>query len=232
MRLVVSLDRGLEVVIPRGFDRRQIPGLLEDKRDWIERTTARMEARRGRLEADPPRLPERISLPAVGEEWEVEYRPRVSPAAVKTGAVVRELPGWRLVVTGDPGDHAAAKEALCRWLRRRARRALVPRLMEIARQHGLEYERVSLRQQRTRWASCSRQKTISLNTRLLFLPPDVVDYVLLHELCHTVEMNHSPRFWALLETRDPHYRTHKKLLRNAGASLPAWLDHDVREPAV
>jgi predicted metal-dependent hydrolase len=229
VRLVMTAERGLEVVVPHGFRQRTIPELIENKRDWIERAAARVEARRRRLEADPPRLPDRIVLPAVAEEWGVEYRPRTSAG---TGTAVRERRDRQLVVTGDVDDFVACRDALCRWLRRRAGRALVPRLAEIAAEHGFEYRRVSVRQQRTRWGSCSRKKTVSLNARLLFLPPAAVDYVLIHELCHTEEMNHSPRFWRLLEAHDPAYRAHKKQVRAGGKSLPTWLDHEAKESEV
>jgi predicted metal-dependent hydrolase len=225
VRLVMRVDRGLEVVIPRGFGRRHVPALLESKREWIERAAARVQARQRRLEADPPRLPEHIVLPALGEEWVVEYRRGGAPAV----AVARESAG-RLVVTGDADDFGACREALCRWLVRRARRTLLPRLAVLSYQHELPYARASVRQQRTRWGSCSRNKTISVNARLLLLPPEVVDYVLIHELCHTVEMNHSPRFWALMESHDPEYRAHKKLLRTTGKSLPTWLDLSLAAP--
>jgi predicted metal-dependent hydrolase len=222
--------QGLEVVIPRGFSQRRIPGLLESKRKWIERATIRVEARRRRLEADPPRLPERIVVPAVGEEWLVEYRR--AGAGVRSGASAREKPGQRLLVAGDSTDFEACKQALCRWLNRRAREELVPRLAMLARQHGLGYERVSIRQQRTRWGSCSRHKAISLNAKLLLMPSAAVDYVLLHELCHTVQMNHSPRFWALVRAHDPAYEAHKKLVRMAATAVPTWLDHEIGEPSV
>lgn len=232
VRLVMSAEGGLEVVVPRRFDQRKIPGLLESKRDWIERAGTRIkdrtEARRRRLEADPPRLPERIVLPAVGEEWRVEYRPQTARAASPPKAaasVVRERSGGRLVVTGDPDDFGSCRDALCRWLSRRARRVLVPRLEELALKHRLAYGRISIRHQHSRWASCSRRNTISLNARLLFLPPGVVEHVLLHELCHTVEMNHSPRFWTLLGYHDPECRVHRKLLRAAWTAVPTWLDH-------
>lgn len=247
-RLVVSAERGLEVVIPRGFSRRAIPALLEEKQAWIERATARVQARaeavRRRLEADPPRLPGRISFPSVGEEWAVEYRSagpgapgapqgRAAPPSGRVkGATARERPGLQLLVTGNLEDVLACKEALCRWMHRRARAALSARLEELAGQHRLTYGRVSVRHQRSRWGSCSRRKTISLNARLLFLPPEIVDHVLLHELCHTVEMNHSPRFWTLLGYHDPGCRIHRKALRNAGTFVPTWLEHGVEEPAV
>lgn len=243
VRLVVTADRGLEVVVPRGFSRRRIPPLVERKRDWIARAAARLEAARRRLEADPPRLPERIALPALGEEWQVEYhpagvrRPAVSRQAGVAGkaagrrpvTTVRERPGNRLVVTGASDEFEACRQALSRWLRRRARRTLVPRLEELARLHGLPYESVSIRRQRTRWGSCSRRKSISLNARLLFLPAGAVDYVLLHELCHTVELNHSPRFWALVAKCDPECAVRKKLVQSAARSLPTWLDHEPGE---
>jgi predicted metal-dependent hydrolase len=251
----MSADRGLEVVVPRGFDQRKVPELVAGRRAWIARAGARVEESRRRLREEPPRLPDRIVLPAVGEEWEVEYRPRPVPAcgpapsapgvaspasavpALRAGcprAVARERADGHLslTITGDCDDATACREALYGWVRRRARMVLMPRLAEVARLHGFEYGRVTVRCQRTRWASCSRRKAISLNARLLFLPPEVVDYVLLHELCHTLEMNHSPRFWALLESHDPQWRAHKKLLRTAGMALPTWLDHELKEPAI
>ena len=238
VRLVLSEDGGLEEVVPRRFDRRKIPGLLESKRAWIERASARIkdrtDARRRRLEADPPRLPEWIVLPAVGEEWQVEYRSRTKRAASSPKAaasVVRERSGERLVVTGDPDDFDSCRDALCRWLSRRARRALVPWLEELALKHRLAYGRISIRRQHSRWASCSQHNTISLNARLLFLSPDVVEHVLLHELCHTVEMNHSPRFWTLLGYHDPECRIHRRLLRVAWTDVPTWLDHEPTGPA-
>lgn len=237
VRFVMTAERGLEVVVPRGFDRRMIPGLLQSRRLLIARAAARVavraENKRLRLQADPPRLPKRIVLPALEEEWDVEYvgaaasDGSVFPRRVP-GVVVRERAPGLLVVKGDIDEPSAAKAALCRWLVRKARAGLLPRLAELALRHALEYERAVVRQQRTRWASCSRRRTISLNARLLFLTPEVVDHVLLHELCHTREMNHSPRFWALLEVCDPDWRAHRGRLREAGRALPTWLDHEPR----
>jgi len=216
---------------------------VESRRAWVARATAGVEEKRRYLEQRPPPLPDSIVLPAVGTTWVVEYRPgrgsdRAAAGARGRGAirmaataVARERTGGRIVVTGDVADPSACRAALCRWLRRKARKELAPRLAGLALRHGFEYRRVSVRQQRTRWASCSRRGTISLNARLLFVPPEVVDYVLLHELCHTRELNHSRRFWTQLEAYDPAYRAHKKELRAAGVSLPAWLDHEPRRSA-
>jgi predicted metal-dependent hydrolase len=79
-----------------------------------------------------------------------------------------------------------------------AKRILPKRLAALALQHGLQYSGVTIRQTRTRWGSCSSKKRISLSSSLMLLPDHLIEYVLLHELCHTVEMNHSERFWSLL----------------------------------
>jgi len=143
--------------------------------------------------------------------------------------MVREAAGHLLVVTGS-GDAVARQEALNRWLARAARRTLLPRLSWLAEEHRFVFERAVVRSQRTRWASCSRRGTISLNCRLLFLPPELVDHVLLHELCHTRELNHSARFWTLLGYHDPLCGTHRKALRTAGTMVPAWVYGEVCGP--
>lgn len=231
VRLVMRAS-GLEVVVPHGISLRGIPRLLEERREWIRRASQRIEEERRRLKEDPPRLPDRITLPAVGEEWVVEYRRPGSGTNGPGGrdcAVVREIGGRTLRLTGEPDDYSNCRAALYRWLGRRARRELVPRLDRLAREHGFVYERVSVRQQRTRWGSCSRRGSISLNARLLFMPPQAVDYVLLHELCHTVRMDHSRAFWNLLERYDPDYRVHKKMVRDGAKELPSWVEHRPNE---
>jgi len=222
-------QEGLEVVVPRGFDRGRLSRLLGEKRQWIERASREMEKRRQRLVSDPPRLPERIELRAVGEAWEVVYRTPFTDSratgAAPSGARAREYAGWTLVVTGDKTDFEDCREAICRWLNRRARKELTARLAALSREHGLDFGKLSIRQQRTRWGSCSRQGNISLNARLLLMPPDAVDYVLLHELCHTRRMDHSRVFWELLESHDPNCKSHRRLVRDSAKSLPTWLDH-------
>lgn len=230
VRLVLSERDGLVVVVPRGFDRRRIPAIVESKRRWVGRVQGRLKSQRQRLEAEPRRLPERISLAATGEEWSVEYRWSAQAGGVARVRVAARPGGGRLTVSGPEGDAEAARLALLRWVRRRARETLPPRLAGVAGLRGFSYRRVTVRQQRTRWASCSRRGTVSLNVKLLFLDPALVDHVLLHELCHTVEADHSPRFWALLETHDADCALHRRRLRGAWCSLPAWLDGEV-EPA-
>jgi len=95
----------------------------------------------------------------------------------------------------------------------RAGRLLAGRLNELARRHRFTYNRLTIRRQKTRWGSCSHQNNISLNARLIDLPPELIDYVLLHELLHTRIKNHSPHFWAELQKLLPGMRTLRRQLR-------------------
>jgi predicted metal-dependent hydrolase len=95
----------------------------------------------------------------------------------------------------------------------RARSELPPRLHELAKRHGVSVARVSIRNQRWRWGSCSRQGHICLNWRLVVLPPSVRDYVIIHELMHLKRMDHSPRFWKLVAKACPDYQLARQYLR-------------------
>ena len=106
-------------------------------------------------------------------------------------------------------------------MRRRAQETLPTRLQALAALHNLHYKRVTLRDCRTHWGSCSSNGTISLNIQLVLLPTKLVDYVLLHELCHTIEMNHSERFWAKLDTlTNADSRLLRKELKTYSCALP------------
>ena len=221
VRLVMTAGGELVVVVPKRFDHRRIPAIVLAKSQWVERARGRVEARRAAAAAavDDPALPERIALRAVGEEWSVEYR----AAAAGGRAVAREANGKRLVVSAPAGDEEAARRALVAWVRRRAGRELPGRVEALATLHGFAVDRVTIRHQRTRWGSCSPRGCISLNLRLLFLEPGLVDHVLLHELCHTRELNHSKRFWGLLQGLDPDWAAHRRRTREQWRTLPRWL---------
>jgi predicted metal-dependent hydrolase len=117
--------------------------------------------------------------------------------------------------TGGPNDepHATARELLAR-----AKKELPPRLLELAARHGVAVARVTIRNQRWRWGSCSRSGHICLNWRLVTMPEEVRDYVLIHELMHLKRMDHSPRFWKLVAEACPGYQDARRWLRAASRS--------------
>jgi predicted metal-dependent hydrolase len=216
-RLKLSAREGLVVTIPHGFARERVPELLEAKRDWLRAAEERAAKQRELLGPPGWDLPERIPLRAIGEDWQVEYR---GTAAAVVSA--HERPERRLLIRGSIGDRDAARRAAQRWVARKTHDHVHPWLLRLADAHELRVDKVLVRAQRTRWASCSSRRTISLNLRLMFLPSDLVRYVLLHELAHTEEMSHSQRYWAILGTLSPDFRTLDEQLRQAWRLIPSW----------
>ena len=103
-------------------------------------------------------------------------------------------------------------------------KALLPsRLEYFAKQLGVSYNRVTVRSQRSRWGSCCKHKdgayNLNFNCLLALVPPEILDYVVVHELCHRIEMNHSPKFWAQVERVCPNHRVHRKWLKDHGGEL-------------
>jgi predicted metal-dependent hydrolase len=216
--LRINQTEGLLVVIPVGFDERRIPQILEEKADWINRTQKRL-ARQPRP-ATPElaqSLPTRIHLPLTGESWTVEYVPS------KTRGITLTQPGrYALRLTGAISSRSQCGAALRRWTTRQAKAILPDLLRDTTRELGFSFGKVSIRNQRTRWGSCSRSKSISLNQKLIFLSPELVRYVMLHELCHTRVMSHSSKFWSLVASFDPVYKKKIKQLRESAKYLPVW----------
>jgi predicted metal-dependent hydrolase len=222
-RLKMSARDGLIVVVPRGFDESRIPALLDGRRDWIKRTEGRLSEQIKFIVPEPGGgPPERIMLRAIGEDWGIDYRP--TDASTVTTV---ERQGRRLLVYGTVADDVATLEALRRWLSRKTREHIAPWLLRLASEHGFEVSGIDVRSQRTRWASCSSRKNISLNLRLMFLPEPLVRYAMLHELAHTEEMNHGRRFWATVQALEPAYDLRDEELRAAWRLVPEW----IRPPA-
>jgi predicted metal-dependent hydrolase len=212
------MEGDLEVVVPKGFNRKLIPDILQKKHRWIKRTTKRLKERRQFL-ATQPLLPEQIFLCAIGQLWQVEYRPTLSTRITTTEKIEQ-----RLILLSGPVDNVdLCKTALRRWVARQAKHHLVSWLREISKQEKLPFDKVAIRGQKTRWGSCSSRRTVSLNYKLLLLPPALARYVLIHELCHTKHLNHSPKFWVLVEKKEPNYKQAKAKLRLAWRYLPGWL---------
>lgn len=218
VRLRVTPQRGLEVIVPANFDHQRIHSLLERKKGWIRAALERAEETRKFFEPRPSwRPPARIHLQAIGRVYQVDAKETDAPAVT-----VRASSLDTIKIYGCIEDDRACRLSLVRWLSRQARGHLIPRLQELSAATGLTYQQVFIRQQKTRWASCSRHRNISLNLKLLFLPPALVDYVLIHELCHLAEMSHSNNFWAEVERHCPSYRKLDAQLREMWKLVPRW----------
>jgi hypothetical protein len=208
-RILVDGD-GVQVVVPSRFPLRDVEGFVEEKRPWIERTLRRM--RESESDFPPARLEDGGELHYLGERLELSVRHdrgRVRPHVARhdDGLVVKLPPG---------GDLRGALES---WFRRQARTVVAERLDAAVARAGTSYATLQIRGQRSRWASCSTSGAMSFNWRLLLAPPEIVDYVVEHEVAHLEIHDHSKDFWALLASRSPGWREHERWLRRHGHLL-------------
>jgi hypothetical protein len=203
---------GVEVVVPRRLPLRDVEPFVAEKQAWIDRTLRRL--REAEAEHPPPLLVDGGAVPYLGET--LSLRVRVEPGRARSH-VARRGDELRVAVGG--GGAEAVREALERWYRRRARAEVAPRLDAAVERAGTRYTRLSIRAQRTRWASCAASGAMSFNWRLLLAPAAILDYVVEHEVCHLEIHDHSKAFWDLLRSRVPDYEQHEQWLKRHGQSL-------------
>jgi predicted metal-dependent hydrolase len=147
----------------------------------------------------------------------IYYKGELQPLQVKQVLDGLELQLGQSRWRAKPGE--GIKQSLERRLQRQAQFELPIRVSQLATAHGIRFDRVSIRNQRSRWGSCSSRGTISLNWRLIQVPPAVLDYLVLHELAHLKHMNHSERFWAYVESLCPDYAAAERWLKLEGHKL-------------
>jgi predicted metal-dependent hydrolase len=199
VRVCVDAHSGVEVVLPQRAREREAAAAVAELRPWIERRLREAAAVRERLAARAG------TVPYLGASLLLRAEP---------GRTRAHRRGDELLVPADD-----AEPAIERWYRRAARTEIEPRLDAAVAALDRRYTKLTIRNQRTRWGSCSASGAMSFNWRLLLAPEPVLDYVVWHEACHLAVMDHSPRFWRLLERHLPHYREPRRWLRAHGATL-------------
>lgn len=223
-RLKVLPHQGLVVVIPAAFPLSEVPALLLRHETWIKQAMADLERAKGTVPDVDAHvlaggLPCEVHFPHFGERWQVTYRTQHSDRLVLQSDSAQK----RLLVTG---EQKVAEELLPklleRWLTQRAELLLLPELEVLAREHHFVYGRARSKVLHAVWGSCTGSDTITLNSKLLFLPDALKKHVMLHELTHTVHKNHSGRFWQTLAGHDPLWLEHREVLREGWVHVPAW----------
>ena len=199
VRVSVDAERGVEVVIPQRASARAAAEAVSELRPWIERRLDEVERVRAVVAAREGTVPylgiDLLLMPEIGRT-----------RAHRRGDVL-------YVPAEDPAP------AIERWYRRQARAEIAPRLDRAVEALGTSYTALTIRNQRTRWGSCSTSGAMSFNWRLLLAPEEILDYVVWHEACHLVVMDHSPRFWALVARHLPGFKEQRRWLRRHGATL-------------
>lgn len=221
VNLRLSPTGELEIVVPIGFDRREIPAIILKHETWLQRATQRLEQRRPDSPLlDKPGLPTKIELRALNQNWFIEYTP-----APVTRIQINEDADGVMILWGNTKNEKLCYKALDRWLVHRSNQLLAPWIRRLSADINLPFGNVAFRGQKTLWGSCSSKKDISLNYKLLFLPAPMVNYVFIHELAHTIHMNHSQEFWDLVGQFEPDYRRLDRDLSSAMKYIPRWM-HD------
>jgi predicted metal-dependent hydrolase len=207
------------VTAPKRFPKRDIPNFVESNRRWIENSLMEVERLTPAVYRQWP--PQQLNLQALSEVWHLAFLSDL-PGVTSVSSKVENDQRWCL--SAESSDKCAVAAEIAERLMIMARAVLPPKLAEHAARHGLKYSKVQVRGQRSVWGSYSSTGTLSLNYKLLFLPSELVDYVLLHELAHTLYLNHSSKFWQQLEQFHPDARALDKRLKKAGRDVPPWLE--------
>lgn len=201
--------RGLRVAVPRLASQRAIEAALRAHAGWI---FAKLDAWQAHVPAPSLAVTDGLVFPLLGSYFSLHLDP-----ARQRGYQCDRLLGRLSLPAGRP-----PALALQQALQAEARQCFAERLALYAAQLGVELPPLRLSSARTRWGSCSSRGVISLNWRLIHLPLELVDYVVAHELAHLKEMNHSPRFWAVVATLCPDWQARRLALRRQAATLPRF----------
>ena len=211
-----SLSDGLEVVYPPGLHQPAPEALLRGRSDWILSTIDKFRSARENSPRRKYQEGEGFLFRGASLRLLLKRDPSKSRITVRLSddSLALSLPA--------PATSAESREicqAIEGFYRRQAQSYLPIRVRELAGTHGFKYEKVRIKNQKTRWGSCSAKRNINLNLRLMMAPDDAIDYVIIHELCHLRELNHNPAFWALVEAHCPEYRHWKAWFKQHGPSL-------------
>ena len=215
LRIVVA-PTGVEVVLPRRMALRHAEAFVAEKQPWIERTLR--QYRDAEASLPPVRIEDGGEVPYLGLTLQLRVaveRWRTRPGVSRRGSTLH----IGVLDHGEP----AIRDALTRWYRRRARIEIAERLDWATLRAGTTYAKLQIRDPSSRWASCSSSGAMSFSWRLLLAPEPVLAYVVEHEVAHLDVMDHSRRFWKLVESRCPEYREHERWLRSYGPGLRTLL---------
>ena len=212
LKVSVRADGVVRVRAGKMFSVGAIEEFLWSKKDWIE--SARAQAEETKLKAK--NTAGRVEI--FGKKYQKvvgNWPEKKVGVSVEEGRILINMNGANGAKKG-AGLAARAEEKLADFLKLTAEKYIKQRVPQLAAKMKLEgkYNRVVLKKQTTRWGSCSSDKNLNFNWTLVYYEPKIIDYVLIHELAHLREMNHSAQFWKIVAEFDPAYKTHRRALKN------------------
>lgn len=206
IKLQFCVYRGLIISSPKKLNSKRLNSICLEHQDWIKTQLIKYPIKA--IEQQPSQL----NLIALEENFNVAFEINNKNKAYKHDD--------NLLIQGKTTKHQIIN--LKHWIRNKAKTSFSVKLKYWADKTQLNYSKLSVRSQKSRWGSCSSAGSISLNDQLLFMPSSVLDYIIVHELCHTVHPNHSARYWALVNMHYPQYKQQELILAEYSKKIPSW----------
>ncbi|MBC3918867.1 M48 family metallopeptidase [Undibacterium sp. CY18W] len=211
-------EDGLRITAPRWVTIADIETAIHEKQSWILRKLTERRDRTQRQLEPKMHWKDGAKLPYLGGEITLQ----IAPASVSGTHFLADQGTLIINLPANAGEQQL-KDRVQAWLQQEAKRVFNERLPVFAEKLNVRYQSMALSAATTRWGSCTSQGKIRLNWRLIHFSPMIIDYVVAHELAHLREMNHSPRFWATVQSVFPDFElARNKLRQHASADLPAF----------
>ena len=208
LTITVERDRAVVVKAPRDMDPEKIHDIVESKRPWLYK-----HLNHPRKYEDIPHPPGKElvsgeSLLYLGKEYRIEMLDSVNP----------DIQFDRKFII-NRNSKIPTKDLVTRWYKEKAKEQITPRVYDFANNLGVSFDKVDISDMRYRWGSCTPNNNLRFNWRLIKAAMNVIDYVIVHELAHLIEGNHSPRFWNIVKVHSPSYEKARYWLRENGSLL-------------
>lgn len=205
--------KGLEIIIPHRFTLKYLPEVIDKHRSWIEQQEDRRIQQFSSSELTT--RPAKLDFQAIGRSYHLYYMPS------NRNKIIESVDQLTIMHQSDLLSDIHLQLKL--WVKAQAKILLADLFQALAIEHQFNYQKLTVREQKNRWGSCSSKGHIHLNYKLLFLPSPLCRHIMLHELCHLVHLNHSKQFWELLAKYDNNWQEHNKKTRKESFFIPIWL---------
>ncbi len=198
LRLISGIN-GVHAMVPLNYNAKELESFVASKRDWILKTSqyyGKLKERCGGLEP--------YTIYFLGSKYRFHVVKDLQPSTMISDTLK--------LITFHVTDMRRYKQHMHEWYKQQTARIIAYRLPTLASRFNIKYNKVSIKNQKSRWASCSKKGNLHFNLLLAAAPLNVIDYVMIHELMHLIEFDHSSQFWQLVKKADPDYKKHRKWL--------------------
>ncbi len=207
IRIKIEANAQVVVVAPHDCPLHFINMFVEKNEDWITRNIAKIQQHSALRDTHPN------EVMIFGQIYQKHI---TFSSSFPIGVHIQEK---NMIINPVTNSDSSIQKLIDQFLKNTATKYIVPRTHQLANTMNIHFRDITLKNQKTRWGSCSSQGNLNFNWRLVHSPPEVIDYVIIHELAHRKEMNHSPKFWQIVAQFDPEHMKHRGWLKRHGMAL-------------